>query len=75
MSNADAVRIAVQVLDRELVLLTDDPDLAPIRAASLLYEYLPVADVGERRFEEERLLHLQRVYGTARPVRVESLAD
>jgi hypothetical protein len=60
---------------RHLVVITDDPDLVPLRAVGALYEYVPgfAVEAGDLGIGSARLLHLQRVYGAAAPVRLEQL--
>lgn len=76
LGSADVVGQVPEALKDSAVVITDDPDLAPLRRAGLLYEYVPrtIVESGGLAEDGRRTLHLQRVYNAAAPVRVESLS-
>ncbi len=75
VASDDAVKMVPLAWKDSAVVITDDPDLAPLRRAGVLYEYVPrsVVEAGGLADDSRRTLHLQRAYNAATPVRIESL--
>ena len=75
MTAASIVAALPSPAPRRLVVITDDPDLVPLRSAGALYEYVPgfAVEAGDLGLGSPRTLHLQHVYGAAAPVRLEQL--